>query len=192
VLPQWKILGKDSVMKKTRILWKIVDGVLFLGVAGMLATVILQVISRIAGHSVPWTEEVTRNLFVLTVFFGLSVGFRRVEHARMTFVLRFFPAWVQKAQLHLYFVGGALLFGVVTRQALRIVVQQFRSGEMSPASGIPMYVVSLPVLVGAVLSLIGIFQSVYLDSKTQERLLHEEEEGLAGADDLSNDGAPQS
>ncbi len=178
-------------MKTQGVLWKIVDGILLLSVAGMLFTVLLQIATRLLGQSVPWTEEMTRNLFVLTVFMGLAVGFRRVEHARMTFFMKLMPRVIQEAQVHLYFLGGVVFFSVLAYRGFRMSLQQFLSGEMSPASGIPMFVVTAPITLGAVLSIVALVQTIYIDKRAREKLIQEEEEGVVGAEDLTSRGGPE-
>ncbi len=169
-------------MKERGVLWTVVDGVLLISVGGMLVTVLLQIATRLAGNSVPWTEELTRNLFVLTIFMGLAVGFRRVEHARMTFLLRYFPSTLQKMQPHFYVAGGLLFFGVLAYRGVILSLQQYRSGEISPALGIPMFLVTAPIPIGAVLAIIAILQSVYGDKVTREKLLQSDEEGIVDAE----------
>ena len=179
-------------MKSRRdVLWTIVDALLLCGVTGMLVTVLLQVVTRFVGESVPWTEELTRNLFVLTVFMGLAVGFRRVEHARMTFLVALLPKSLQSVQVHLCFAGGLVFFVILMHQGTRMVLQQFRSGEMSPASGLPMFLVSLPIPLGALLAIVGQFQSIYLDRNTRRKLLQEDEVGFVDGEEFpSEEAAP--
>lgn len=162
-----------------RFLWKIVDAILFLGVSGMLVVVIIQVAGRLTGVSLPWSEEMTRNLFVWTVFFGMAVGFRYAEHARITFLLNMFPHKLKKFQTVLYLFSSMLFFCAVLVLGIGMTWRQFRSGEMSPATGIPMFFITLPVSLSSVLAIIGLVQSVLFD-ETTKRSITGMEENLGG------------
>ncbi|WP_446697816.1 TRAP transporter small permease [Acetomicrobium sp. S15 = DSM 107314] len=151
----------------------------------MLAIVTIQVATRLLSRSVPWSEELTRNSFIVTVFLGMTVGFRRLEHARITFLLKLLPKHLQSLYIHFYFISGTIFFVILAHQGLRMTLQQFRSGEMSPACGIPMYLVTLPISIGAALAIIAQFQSVYVDKSTRKKLIQElfvGEEGLTSED----------
>ncbi len=160
-------------MKSQRLLWAVIDGLLLCSVGGMLAIVTIQVATRLLSRSVPWSEELTRNFFIVTVFLGMTVGFRRVEHARITFLLKLLPKSLQSLYMHFYFISGAIFFVILAHQGLRMTLQQFKSGEISPACGIPMYLVTLPISIGAVLAIIAQFQSVYIDESTRKKLIQE-------------------
>jgi TRAP-type C4-dicarboxylate transport system permease small subunit len=162
-------------MKAGRFLWKIVDAILFLGVSGMLVVVIVQVIGRLIGVSLPWSEEMTRNLFVLTVFLGMAVGFRYAEHARVTFLLKIFPEKLQKFQTALYLLSSVLFFGVVFVLGIGMTWRQFRNGEMSPATGIPMFFITLPISLCSILAIIGLVQSILFDETTKKIITGVEE-----------------
>ncbi len=151
-------------------LWKIVDAVLLVGVAGMVVTVSIQVISRALGGAVPWTEELTRFLFIYTAFLGLAAGFRHADHARIAFVVAKLPRIGQQAAVHLYAVAGCAFFLVVGYYGWELVVQQYESNETSPSLGLGMYLMTAPVVVSAVLSIIAHVQSVYRSPKLRARL----------------------
>ncbi len=155
-------------------LWRTVDALVLCGIAGMLVVVALQVTSRVQLHSIPWTEEVTRYLFIWTVFLGLASGFRSAEHTRITMALRVLPRGIRRLMVHVYFAAGVLFFGLVAYTGWNLVTQQFRSGESSPALGLGMFTVTSAVVAGAVLSIIAHFETVYRDGETR-RLLDEEE-----------------
>lgn len=158
------------------IIWRIADAVLLIGVGGMLVTVTMQIITRFLGKSLPWTEEMTRNLFVWSVFFGMAVGFRYTEHARVTFFLKLFPEKIKKLQLLVYVISSLVFFGVTTRLGFLMTMRQYRSGEMAPATGIPMFLVTIPIALTSVLAIIGVIQSAFFDKETKETILGERDD----------------
>lgn len=152
------------------VMWGIVDAVLMLTVLGMLVTVSLQVVFRIAGNSLSWTEELTRFLFLWGIFLGMASGFRSAEHARITFVLRRLPPALRRLTVHLYVLLGVAFFAVVAYYGAMLSLGQYRSNETSPALGISLSLVTLAVSVSAGLALVAHIQSAYFDHATRESL----------------------
>ncbi len=161
-------------MKTDRMLWKICDGILFIAGAGMLLIVISQVIGRLLRVSIPWSEEMTRNLFVWIINLGAAVGFRHVAHARVTFGLKLFSNTIsnrmQTLQIVLYSVSCLAFYSISAVYGFGMCMRQIRSGEIAPASGIPMFLVTLAIPVCSVLSAIGIIQSTIFDKNTRKIL----------------------
>jgi TRAP-type C4-dicarboxylate transport system permease small subunit len=146
-----------------RVLWRAVDAVLLLCVAGMLTAIVLQVGSRLGGRSLAWTEELSRFLFIWTAFLGMAAGFRRVEHPRVILLVDRLPAVVRRQAAHLYAAVGIGFFALAGYYATLLVRQQQLFGETSPALGIGMWLVSLPSALAAVLAIEALLVSVYLD-----------------------------
>jgi TRAP-type C4-dicarboxylate transport system permease small subunit len=157
-----------------RLLWGAIDGLLLICVSGMLVAVAVQVASRLAGASLPWTEELSRLLFIWTAFLGMAVGFRRVEHPRITLLVDRLPRLAALAALQLYAWAGIVFFAIVGWYALKLVQQQIRVGETSPVLGIGMYLATLPAVLAAVLAILAHLVTVYGDPESRA--------GLAGSD----------
>jgi TRAP-type C4-dicarboxylate transport system permease small subunit len=158
-----------------RVLWRLVDGILLVCVLGMLIAVTVQVLARLWGFSAPWTEELSRFLFIWTAFFGMSVGFRYAQHPRIMLLLDVLPAWCRTLAVHLYALAGIAFFALVSWYAVLLVHRQFTVGETSPVLGLGMFVVTLPSALASVLAIIALVQTVYLDSATRARLQQPDE-----------------
>ncbi|MCG8562244.1 MAG: TRAP transporter small permease [Hyphomicrobiales bacterium] len=152
------------------LLWRGVDAAVLLGVSGMLLCVTLQVLSRLQAQSLPWTEEVTRYLFIWTTFFGMAAGFRSVEHTRITLLLTALPRSLRRVSPYLYFAAGVLFFCIVGYTGAELVVQQYRSGESSPALGLGLFLVTAAVVAGAALSVLAHFETLFVDRAARDRL----------------------
>jgi len=150
--------------------WKVVDAVVLVGVAAMVVTVAIQVVSRALGASVSWTEELTRFLFIYTAFLGMAAGFRHAEHARIAFVIAKLPRVGQQIAVHLYAVAGIGFFVVVGVTGWELVMQQFESGEISPVLGVGMYLSTLPVVISAGLAILAHVQSVYRSPRLRQAI----------------------
>lgn len=68
------------------------EAVATLGFIGMLVTAWSQILFRyVLEIPVPWTEQLARVLFVLSMFLGIAVAIRRGEHIVVSFVLMRIP-----------------------------------------------------------------------------------------------------
>ena len=167
---------RSAVLRADRALWLAVDGVLLVCVAGITAAVTLQVVSRLLGASLPWTEELARILFIWTAFLGMAVGFRRVEHPRVMLIPKAMPVAVQVIFSQLYAAVGIAFFCIIGWFGMLLVRQQFVFGETSPVLGIGMYLASIPLVMASVLAIIAHLLTVYIDPHAQ-RLIRADEEG---------------
>ncbi|MHA6631797.1 TRAP transporter small permease [Pseudonocardia sichuanensis] len=152
------------------VLWKVVDAGVGVGVGLMVVTVALQVVSRSTGDAIPWTEELTRFLFIYTAFLGMAAGFRHAEHARIAFLVGKLPPAGQRPAVHLYVLAGIVFFVVVMVMGWKLVGQQRASEETSPVLGVGMWIATLPIVVSAVLAVVGLVQSVYRSPALRARL----------------------
>lgn len=151
-------------------IWSVVNALLFVGVTVMLLSVTVQIVSRLLGVSLPWTEELTRFVFTATTFLGLAAGFRVAAHPRVTFLVGKGPAWVRKASAHVYAAAGTAFFIILAYTAWTLTAQQIASGETSPALGAQMFLVTLPLVVSAVLAILAHIQTVYFSADMRRRI----------------------
>ncbi|PSL08060.1 TRAP-type C4-dicarboxylate transport system permease small subunit [Haloactinopolyspora alba] len=155
-------------------LWTVVDAILFVSVLALVLTVSVQVGTRLLGRPEPWTEELTRFCFVYATFLGMAVGFRNASHARIVFVVGRLPRPLKKAMVHLYAAAGILFFSLVAVQAWELIQQQLQTGESTAVLGVGMYLMTVPVLAGAVLAIVAHVQSVYRSADVRHRIEHGE------------------
>lgn len=173
---------KGMGMVKKDYVWKVVDAILFVTVSSMLLVIAVQVVSRIAGKSVPWTEELSRYLFLWTVNFGMAVGMRHADHASVNFVYLVIPKKeiIKKIHLGIYTLSCVLFFSLLTYWNFSMTMRQLKSGEISPAMEIPMFLVTLPLFVCDILACIGLVYGVLFDEKVSKRIID------AGAEEVSD------
>ncbi|OHD29502.1 MAG: hypothetical protein A2Y31_00035 [Spirochaetes bacterium GWC2_52_13] len=160
-------------MAKRNFLWRVVDSILLLTVSGMLLVVIIQVVGRIISKSVPWSEELTRYLFLWTVNIGMAVGMRYADHASVNVIYLLLPKTkiVRRIHLSIYATSCVVFFALLTYWNIGMTFRQFNSGEMSPALELPMFLVSLPLFVCDILAAVGLVQSAFFDKSTRERIV---------------------
>lgn len=109
-------------MKK---LYKIFDGITMAVFVAMVLVVILQIIFRfILRISVPWTEELSRLLFIYIGFFGTAIAVREKELIVIDLLIQRIPEKLRKvlnvfiylisfAFFALLLVGGIRVYGKV-------------------------------------------------------------------------------
>jgi len=158
------------VRDRRGLLWRFIDYLLLLSVTGVLVTVSLQFISRLIGQALPWTEEVSRYLFIWMAFLGMAAGFRSAQHARVSAFINLMPPLLKRLLVHLYVLAGFVFFSVVAYEGFQLSLRQFHSGETSPALGVGMYLVSLAVALSAALAILAHFESVYRDPALREKI----------------------
>ena len=138
---------------------KLENIVLAILVFGMVVVIILQIIGRVSGNPLPWTEETSRYLFLWLMFVALASGFNMCESSRVTLLLQIGPNWLKKFSEVLYAVVVLGFFAFMFIFGLQVVQQQIQFREMGTALHIPMYFIGICQPVSAVLGFIGTIQS---------------------------------
>lgn len=164
----FEVIPAGDISEPRGIIWRVVDGLLFVGISAMLLAVAAQVISRHLGASISWTEELTRFLFMGTTFLGMAAGFRAAAHPRVSFLLTW--GWLNKLAPHLYAVCGIAFFSVLIVKTWELMMRQMTSGETSPALGVGMYFVTLPLVIAAALSIVAHIKTVYFSRTMREKI----------------------
>jgi C4-dicarboxylate transporter DctQ subunit len=137
-------------------IWRLVDAVLLIAISGMIGLITLQVLSRLLGNSVPWTEESSRFLFIWTIWFGVAASFRKGQHPAVTLFTDLFTQPGARRIIDLIpAVAAACLFVIVAWHGGQLLAQQIRFGETSPILRVGMWLATLPLVLGSVLAVLG-------------------------------------
>ncbi len=89
---------------------RIVFGVALIMFASMLVATLAQVVFRyFLQISVPWTEEIARSFFVLSILTGIAIAYAEREHIIIDFIFLKFPKTVQRF-LTILFAIAILVF----------------------------------------------------------------------------------
>ncbi len=128
--------------------------------AGILIVVLLQVIGRLIGSPLPWTEEATRFLFIWMVFLGLAAGFRTVESARVVVFLVLFHRVFRRLAVPIYVGSSVFFFGMMGWTGLTMVRQQVMMNETAATLPIPMWTIGIVLPVSAIIAVLAIVESL--------------------------------
>lgn len=132
-----------------------------------LMTIIMgiQVFSRyILGHSLTWSEELTRYLFIWSSFLSISYCTRKCISIKIE---QFLHKFSTKDQILLKIVNHLIeitLFLYLIPAAFLYVKAAVVSEQVSPALGIPMYLIQIAPLVGFSLVVLRIIQRIFIES----------------------------
>lgn len=129
--------------------------------AGVLIVVLLQVIGRLTGNPLPWTEEATRFLFIWMVFLGLAAGFRTVESARVVVFLVMGRRLFQHLAVPIYVGSSIFFFGLMGWTGFTLTRQQFLMNETAATLPVPMWLIGMVMPVSAIIAVLAIIDSLH-------------------------------
>jgi C4-dicarboxylate transporter, DctQ subunit len=122
--------------------------------------VVWQVFGRLLGVPAPWTEEVTRFIFIWMVFLGVGLGFRKAESARVTILLQYGPEFLRKGAVWIYSLASIGFFLFMIVYGVELMSQQINTHEKSAALLLPMWIIGLSIPASAVIGIVNIIHSL--------------------------------
>jgi len=112
-----------------------------------------------------WTEEVSRYLFIWTVYVGISYGVKKNRHICIDVVYNLLP---EKYASYFAYIGDILFLGFalfIMTQGYDVFLRIVASGQTSPACEIPMWIVYGALPFGMALSAFRIVQGMWQRTK---------------------------
>ncbi len=124
----------------------------------------LQVVMRyVFNESLTWSEELSRYAFVWFVYTSAAYAVKYQRHVKFSFLVhllhRISPIYSQLLIIVALFCWIAFLI-FVDFYSVQTVVNQFKTGQVSPANQIPMYIVYLGLPIGALLMTYRVTQHI--------------------------------
>ncbi len=126
----------------------------------MAIVVFLQVIFRMTGGSLTWSEETSRYLTVWITFIGASLGVKRGAHIGVEAFTMLIPEKARKVIIILGYLICIFFCGVVFVYSIGIIQKQMMYGQISPAMRIPMWWPYAAMPVGSGLMIIRYLSSI--------------------------------
>jgi len=143
---------KNLLRKALDVLDKINAAICALLVFGMLVVVLLQIITRLFGHSFSWTEELSRYIMIWIGILGGSLALRKGEHASVRFLIENLNA---KALHIVNIIGLLMILGfLLILMSTGFQVAHKAMAIRSTALEIPMTWPKLAIPVGATLMIL--------------------------------------
>lgn len=148
----------------------VVNSIVIILMAGLIAVVFIQVTSRYVFNSpTVWSEELARYLSIWVVFLASAIVFRCDKHLSVDFVVSVFPPKLKLAASIFKYIVIVIFFIIMLSVAPEIISITFR--QTSPTLRLPIAVMYLAFVVLIVLmSLEIIFRIILLNySAPKER-----------------------
>jgi C4-dicarboxylate transporter, DctQ subunit len=138
---------------------RLVDGAAGLFAFALVLVVLLQVVGRLKGTPVSWSEELTRALFLWMVFLGLASSMRSADAARVTVLLEMVPA-LRRIALPVYVLSCLGFFALMAWTGYGMVRQQFAMNETMATLSLPSWVIGAVMPLSALLAAAGTLASL--------------------------------
>lgn len=121
----------------------------------MICLIFLQVLSRyIINISLPWTEEISRYLFIWTVWMAVPYAVIKGRHIRLTVIRDILNDTGKFIMDLIFFILSILFFGYIGYMGIELVGEIMNMGQLTPAVGIPKWVCYLSLPVGTLLAVL--------------------------------------
>ncbi|WP_053218272.1 TRAP transporter small permease [Virgibacillus senegalensis] len=126
----------------------------------MVSVIFVQVIMRIFGNSLSWSEELGRYCFIWLIYLGISYGVKKQRHIKVDVVLMLLK---NKARIALNILANLLFLTFalfVVYYGKDIAVKLLEYGQQSPALHIPMGLVYMATPIGFGLTALRLIQNI--------------------------------
>ena len=133
---------------------RLTDAICCLAAGGTVLVVLAQVVSRLSGAPISWSEELTRALFIWMVFMGLAASMRRADAARVTVFIQALPPALRRLSLPVYLGCSIGFFVLMAWMGTRMVRQQLAMNESIATLGWPSWLIGLVIPVSAVIAIL--------------------------------------
>lgn len=115
----------------------------------MVVVVVAQVILRYGfGQSFDWADEISRLLFVWTIFLALPLGIPKGAHVGVSLLTDHLPERIRKPLFRLMSLLCALLLAVVAYEGCLLVLEQWEEPLSTLDASVALFMV--PLVIGSV------------------------------------------
>jgi len=125
----------------------------------MSLAILIQVVNRnTIKLPFPWGEELARYCMVWLTMIGISAGVKKGSHIGVDALVNLLPAGAQRGIRILTSVLVTVIYGYMTVLAVQITIGIQETGQVSPAMGVPMFIIYSGLIVGMAFSTIRSIQ----------------------------------
>ena len=157
----------DYAVGGESLFWKVFDALedwfLVVTLGAMMILNFANVVSRyLLSTSIAFTEELTTNLFVWSCFIGAAAAAKRGAHLGFSLVVDSMPGLARRWVAALVTLLTLGMFGIMFVLSLDMIETQIMLKQETPALGMPEWIVSLAIPVGAAFCFIRFAQAGWL------------------------------
>ena len=131
-----------------RVFWRIFDAIERYLLIFFLISIVLLIFSGVLSrfffsYSIAWSEELVRYIFIWGGLLGAAAAFRHGKHSGVPILIERLPLFLQRLSAWSVMMATSGYCGFMAVQAYRSTLRAFATGQISPSSGIPVWVVNL-------------------------------------------------
>lgn len=139
---------------------KLEEIIISIGLLFTTVLVFLNVVLRLFGSGISWSEELIRYGLILVTFIGASVCVREGSHFSVDFILQLIKGRVKDALMVIIYLIALVFSVLLAYYALEFCKFSQSTNQMSPSLDIPMYVIYLIIPISGVLMFIRYVQCI--------------------------------
>jgi C4-dicarboxylate transporter DctQ subunit len=144
--------------------WKVFDSLedwfLIISLGAMMILNFANVVSRyLIGMTFAFTEELTTNLFVWSCFIGAAAAAKRGAHLGFDLIVMNLPRKAQRIVGALVTLVTLSMFALLFIMSIDMIETQIMLKQETPALGMPEWIVSLAIPVGALFCFVRFAQA---------------------------------
>ena len=148
-----------AVLKGFEKLQKVINGILAFLLALMMCVVLLQTFTRyVVFHSIPWSEELSRFLFVGLIVIGMNIGISRNMLVRIDLLDGYLSQGMKRAAELVRLLIGFLMNVVFAYSCLDMI--KIGRLQKSPSMQIPMSYMYMIVMAGFILASLAVLLKI--------------------------------
>jgi C4-dicarboxylate transporter, DctQ subunit len=152
-----------------------IEWVLRLTMGGIVLVVLMQIAGRLGGRPFPWTEELTRALFIWMIFIGVAASMRRADAARVTVALQWLARPLRRIAVPIYMAACLGFFALMAWTGINMVRQQVAMNETIATLGWPSWVIGAVIPVSALVAIACTLASL----RDSRHIIAADEEGVS-------------
>ena len=145
---------------------RIIDRIeeIFLSISILIATllVLINVILRLMGLGLTWSEELIRYLLIWVTFIGMSVCAKENTHMSIEFIPQLLKGAAYKVLMFIVYVIAIIFSVMLIWYSFKLVDFSAQSNQVSPGLGIPIAIVYFVIPFSGCLVLIRYIQQIIL------------------------------
>lgn len=144
------------------------EGVIVICMAGIAVLTFGAVLSRfVFNFSIAWSEELVRYMFIWGSMFGASYAFKHNAHSGLPILVEKFPPLLYRAVQGAIAIIAASLFALIVYLGSDLVMMGLQSGQRSPATKIPYWVVNFGLVLAFVMCAYRVIEAYILSLKVK-------------------------
>ncbi|MDO4942085.1 MAG: TRAP transporter small permease [Lachnospiraceae bacterium] len=125
----------------------------------MMVIMGIQVTARyVFSYSLTWSEEITRYLFIWSGFLSISYCIKRGVSIKIEQIVEFLPKRMFSLVRLITYTVEIIFFAYLIPYAWHYIMSAVASHQLSPACGIPMYIIQSSTIISFTLAVIRLVQ----------------------------------